>query len=316
MGERRALWAVELIVPFSALAAFEDALAPWAVASTSFEVAAGTDPLRPAPMWRLQILMDTPPDKAALARVIGETARALGLPPPDPDCFAVPEADWIAETNRLHAPVRAGRYLVVGSHNDNPPRAGAVLLRIDAGHAPGTGRHEPTRGCLLALDRLAKARRFRRPFDLGTGAGILAIAMAKTWRVPVLASDLDPISVAVARENTQANGVAGLVRCIEADGWRPRAVAAAGPFDLVTANLLAGPLRALARDCGRSMAPGGVAVLSGLLSRQQGGVLAAYRAQGFRLLWRTILGAWATLVLAKGRTSKRDGAARRPSPSS
>ncbi len=303
-------------MPFPALAAFEDALAPFAAAITSFEAVAGADPLRPAPSWRLQVLMDAPPDRAALADLAAETARVLHLPPPDLDYFPLPEADWIAETNRLHAPVRAGRYLVVGSHIEDPPRAGAVLLRIDAGHAPGTGRHEPTRGCLLALDRLAKARRFRRPFDLGTGTGILAIAMAKTWRVPVLASDLDPISVAVARENVQMNGVAGLVRCVEADGWRPRAVTAAGPFDLVTANLLAGPLRALARDCGRSMTPGGIAVLSGLLSRQQGGVLAAYRAQGFRLLWCTPLGDWTTLVLAKGQARKRDGAEGRPSPCS
>jgi ribosomal protein L11 methyltransferase len=168
-------------------------------------------------------------------------------------------------------------------------------IHLDAGQAFGSGEHDSTRGCLLAIDRLA--RRPMRVLDLGCGAGILAIAAAKRFHARVIAADNDPIAVAVTRENVVRNGVAARVRCRISDGYR--AVRRAGPFDLILANILADPLCAMARDTVRNLAPGGTVVLSGLLDRQADRVAAAHR--GLRLRQTIGEGLWVTLVLSQTR---------------
>jgi ribosomal protein L11 methyltransferase len=156
------------------------------------------------------------------------------------------------------------------------------------------GEHPSTRGCLIAFGLLARRRRFRRPRDIGTGSGILAIAAAKMLRRNVLASDLDPGSVRVARHHARRNGVADHVRVVAAAGaGRGRG------HDLVFANILARPLALMARDLTRAAAPGGRVILSGLLRRQEAGVLAAYRAQLLSLESRIVIDGWSTLVLRK-----------------
>ena len=206
----------------------------------------------------------------------------------------VAERDWLAENRRAFPPQRIGRFLIHGSHWREAPPAGAIAVEIDAASAFGTGEHPSTRGCLLAFDRLAKARRFRRPRDIGTGSGILAIAAARTLRRAVLASDIDPIAVRVARHHARRNGVAALVQASRAIG-----AGRSGGHDLVFANILARPLMLMARDLARAVAPGGMAILSGLLRRQEAAVLAAYRAQGLRLAFRLVIGDWSTLILRK-----------------
>ncbi len=206
----------------------------------------------------------------------------------------VPERDWLAENRRAFPPQRIGRFLIHGSHWREKPPPGAIAIEIDAATAFGTGEHPSTRGCLLALDRLARRRRFRRPRDIGTGSGILAIAAAKLLRRKVLASDLDPASVAVARHHARRNGVSAVVRTVCASG-----AGRGGGHDLVFANILARPLMLMARDLGRGVEAGGTAILSGLLRRQEAGVLAAYRAQGLALEARIVIGDWSTLILHK-----------------
>jgi ribosomal protein L11 methyltransferase len=206
----------------------------------------------------------------------------------------VAERDWLAENRRAFPPQRIGRFFIHGSHWTDAPPPGAIAVEIDAATAFGTGEHPSTRGCLVAFDRLAKARRFRRPRDIGTGSGILAIAAAKTLRRQVLASDLDPESARVARHHARRNGVAWLVRTGCAGGaGRSRG------HDLVFANILARPLMQMARDMARGVAPGGAVILSGLLRRQAAGVLASYRAQRLRLASRVVIDGWSTLVLRK-----------------
>jgi ribosomal protein L11 methyltransferase len=173
------------------------------------------------------------------------------------------------------------------------------VLRLDAGLAFGSGEHASTRGCLMALERVAARRRPRRVLDLGTGSGILAIAAAKRLRVPVLATDLEPWSVRVAADNARLNGVAPLVRAVLADGWRNRVVRARAPYDLVFANILARPLCAMAGDLAAHLAPGGTAILAGLLGAQARMVLAAHRRAGLRLAARLDVAAWTTLVLCR-----------------
>jgi ribosomal protein L11 methyltransferase len=206
----------------------------------------------------------------------------------------VVERDWLAENRRAFPPQKIGRFFIHGSHWREKPPAGSIAVEIDAATAFGTGEHPSTRGCLVAFDELARRRRFRQPRDIGTGSGILAIAAARTLHRKVLASDLDPVSVRVARHHVRRNGVAGWVRvaCVAGAGRCSR-------HDLVFANILARPLVLMARDLARSVAPGGVAILSGLLQRQEPLVLAAYRLQGLVLDFRVVIDGWSTLVLRK-----------------
>ena len=206
----------------------------------------------------------------------------------------VAERDWLAENRRAFPPQRIGRFFVHGSHWRDKPPPGALAVEIDAATAFGTGEHPTTRGCLMAFDRLARRRRFRRPRDIGAGSGILAIAAAKVLRRKVLASDVDPGSVTVARHHARRNGVADRVQVVCAPG-----AGSSRGHDLVFANILARPLMRMARDLARAVAPGGVVILSGLLRRQEAGVLAAYRARHLRLTSRIVIDGWSTLVLRK-----------------
>jgi ribosomal protein L11 methyltransferase len=211
---------------------------------------------------------------------------------------AVPDTDWVVASLATLTPVVAGRFLVHGSH-DRRARAGRIAIEIDAGQAFGTGHHASTAGVLAVLDRLICAWRFERVLDLGTGSGVLAIALAKALRRPVLASDIDPVAVTVAAENAARNNVGNRVRVVVAAGVAHPAIRRSAPYDLVVANILAEPLRRLAPRLAPLVAPGGIVVLSGLLSHQRERVVAAYRAQGMRLTTLRNFDGWAVLVLSR-----------------
>jgi ribosomal protein L11 methyltransferase len=173
-----------------------------------------------------------------------------------------------------------------------------VNLRIEAGAAFGTGHHGTTVGCLLAYDQLLKARRFKRVLDVGAGTGVLAIAAARTGARLAVGSDIDPVSVRIARENAKVN--AARARFVHASGLGHRLLRAGAPYDLVFANILARPLVGLAEDIKQSVRPGGLVILSGLLRTQERFVRAAYLARGFCIVRRIHRDAWATLVLKRG----------------
>ena len=208
----------------------------------------------------------------------------------------LPERDWLLENRRAFPPLRIARFFIHGSHWTGNAPAGTIEIEIDAATAFGTGEHPSTAGCLKALDRLARRRRFRKPLDIGTGSGVLAIAAAKTMHRAVVASDLDCGAVRVAAHHVRRNGVAGRVRVVCAPGYRARAVRR-GRYDLIFANILARPLALMARDLGRAMMPGGAAVLAGLLRRQEALVIAAHRAQGLALERRLVIEGWSTLIM-------------------
>jgi ribosomal protein L11 methyltransferase len=212
---------------------------------------------------------------------------------------ALPETNWVAAGLKSLKPVAAGRFIIHGSHDRNNLPAGRVAIEIDAGQAFGSGHHGTTAGCLSVLDRLIRARRFENPLDLGTGSGVLAIALAKILRRPVLATDIDPVAVRVAAENAQRNGVGPLVKTVAAAGVGDAAIRARAPFDLVVANILAEPLVRLAPELTRLLPHGGVLVLSGLLPRQRERVVAAYCAQGARLKRAQMFDGWVVLVLGR-----------------
>jgi ribosomal protein L11 methyltransferase len=204
--------------------------------------------------------------------------------------------DWLADNQLAFPPLRIGRFFVYGSHYGGNIPIAAIGILLDAAAAFGTGEHPSTRGCLIAIDQLARRRPIRRPLDIGAGTGILAIAAAKLLHRPVHARDIDAGSVEVARHNVARNRVARLVRVDCAPGYRNLAGRDRG-YDLVLANILARPLAEMARDLADYTAPGGRVVLSGLLRRQEPIVLAAHRGLGLVLERRIVIDGWSTLIL-------------------
>ncbi|MEZ5716783.1 MAG: 50S ribosomal protein L11 methyltransferase [Paracoccaceae bacterium] len=212
----------------------------------------------------------------------------------------LPETDWVAEVKRELAPVEAGRFFVYGSHDADKVPDGVEPLLIEASMAFGTGHHGTTLGCLRALDGLATAGfHARNAVDIGCGTAVLAMAAARIWPDPVLASDIDEVAVDVALANVRANGLEGRVRCVEAAGFDHPDLAAAAPFDLIFANILKGPLIALAEDMSAALQPGGRAILSGILNEQADEVIGHYARFGVNLAERTEIGEWTTLLLHK-----------------
>jgi ribosomal protein L11 methyltransferase len=287
------LWRMAIEAPDERLAdAFSAVLDLTGAAITAFE----TTPKGP---WLVQGFVQGKPDRATLEAGLALAAMAFDTAEPALDLEQLPDVDWLRRNQESFPPMRIGRYHIYGSHVAAPVPPGAVGLLIDAATAFGTGEHATTHGCLQALDRLVRRGRRRRILDMGTGTGILAIAAAKSWRVPVLACDIDRNSVKVAAENGMLNGVSGLVTFRPSDGYAAAEVRAAAPYDLIFANILAKPLVAMAPDLARNLAPGGVAILSGLLAGQEKFVRAAHRAQRLMFLGRIAKNGWHTLVFEK-----------------
>jgi len=210
-----------------------------------------------------------------------------------------PEVNWVARSLEGLQPVVAGGFFIHGSHDADKVPAGMQAIRIDAAQAFGTGHHETTTGCLEAIDRVLKRKRPKNPIDVGTGTGVLAIALAKRLRIPVIASDIDPIAVETTRENARDNGVGKLVEAIEATGLDHSKIIAKAPFDLVVANILAGPLVELGPDVNRLVAKGSSIILSGILLKQAPRVVAAYSRLGMVVRFKIMKKEWATLALEK-----------------
>jgi ribosomal protein L11 methyltransferase len=248
-----------------------------------------------AGLWRVDAYYGGAVDMDALARALADAGLARDALVPVP----LPDTDWVAESLKGLPPVRAGRFFVHGAHDrDKRPEAG-IPLQIDAGAAFGTGHHGTTKGCLLALETLARIMRPRKVLDIGAGTGVLAIAAARLWRVPALASDIDPVARGVGLANARINGAGPLVRFVTAPGARHAAIRSGAPYDLVLANILAGPLKRMAGEISTQVARGGRLVLSGLLTSQEAMLLAAYGARGLRLEKRIRLAEWSTLILRR-----------------
>lgn len=246
--------------------------------------------------WVFEATCDSAPDVDSFAEL---ARRTLG----GDVVFSVetidPEVNWVAKSLEGLAPVAAGGFYVHGSHESGPVPSGLTPIRIDAAQAFGTGHHETTTGCLEAIDRVLKGHRFTSLLDVGTGTGILAIALAKRTRMPVIASDIDPVAVSTTIDNARDNGVGRLVHALQATGLDHRTIAGNAPYDLIVANILAGPLTALAPAMGRVAGRGAAIILSGILEHQAARVVSAYARQSMVLRQRLVRNGWATLILEK-----------------
>jgi len=217
----------------------------------------------------------------------------------------LPDIDWVTHSLDGLQPVRAGRFLIHGSHDRDAVRPHDLAIEIDAGRAFGTGHHGTTAGCLEMIEQVMRRRPHNAVLDLGTGSAVLAIAVARLANRPVVATDIDPIAVDVARDNVRKNGCSALITLRAASGFHHDIFARAGPFDLIIANILARPLMAMAPDISRHLARGGEVILSGILASQRRKVLAAFAAQGMfhrHTLWRD---GWVTLHLVGANKKRR-----------
>ncbi len=247
--------------------------------------------------WVFEATCEMLPDLLAFEELARTTLGGevdFAITPIDPD------VNWVAKSLEGLQPVTAGGFYVFGSHSaEQAPPAGLIPLHIEAAQAFGTGHHETTTGCLEAIERTLKRRRPQRMLDVGTGTGVLAIALARRTHRIVIASDIDPIATRTTIDNARANGVGPLIRAITATGLDHRAITASAPYELIVANILAGPLVHLAPALARAAAHRGTIILSGLLATQAARVASAYAMQGIVLRQRLIRGDWATLILEK-----------------
>lgn len=261
---------------------------------------------------QLEIYYPTPPDLTLLQQRI-----AVILPSIDLSSEKLEDKDWVSESQKLLRPVDAGRFFIYGSHDADKIPPGRISLCLEAGQAFGTGQHETTHGCLLAIDDLVQEFGENTPgmapktaLDLGCGSGLLALAMAKVWPITIIASDIDPIATETTLQNAAANNIAVVksgtdlpgIAALTSDGFADSELGSAGPYEVIVANILARPLQDMAPDIVENLDKAGLLVLSGLLGTQEQAVLKAYHKQGLTLIKRYVRGEWVSLLLRRSKT--------------
>lgn len=248
--------------------------------------------------WQIEGVRTVEADSAPLAAAFALAEALTGLPAELHREVLNPEG-WLERSYAAFPEQLVGRrFAIRGSHIVAPPAPGRIILLLDAGMAFGSGEHGSTRGCLIALERIAH-RKPHRILDLGTGSGILAIAAARLLHRCVLATDIDPWSVRLARRNARCNDVGPRIRAQQADGWQDPLLTRKAPYDLILANILAQPLALMAKTTAKSLAPGGTVILSGVLFSQVRFVLSAHRRHGLRLAFQISQHPWITLALTR-----------------
>jgi ribosomal protein L11 methyltransferase len=261
--------------------------------------------------WELKLYTEAAPDAALLA-ALAALAPSGGAPLVEP----LPDDDWVTLSQAGLEPVDIGRFHVHTGEQRGRARAGQWPIRIDAGLAFGTGQHATTAGCIAVAARLARIGQARNVLDVGTGSGLLAFAARRlNPQARLTAADLDGVAVQVAVANARLNGAPpgrgrGQITLLTAPGVEHPLIGARAPYDLVFANILAGPLVALAPSVSGVVARGGYLILAGLLQPQARRVIAAYSAQGLRLVWRDPRAEWPVLLLKKVRPASRRGVLR------
>lgn len=290
------VYKIEMLLPTAESAGpMELVMEPFAAAVACFETP-------DSDTWRLEAYCTDLPPYDVVEKAVADGARIAGIAVPEFTAGPLPQIDWVTENQKSFTPIRAGRFFVYPSHYDGIVPPGSLPIRMDAGMAFGTGEHGTTMGCLLTIEAVLKRRHVAAALDIGCGTGILAMAAALASKTTmVTASDIDPDAVAVSQQNCRINRLHTRIRPMVSDGLERRELNKPGGFDLVIANILAGPLQRLAPAIARVTAPGGNVILSGLMVNQEAAVQSAYRRQGLVLRSRTRLNGWSTLLLDRKR---------------
>lgn len=301
MAQPRLLWAASFSAPPDAAEILSPALEEGALSLAT---------VAPPRTGRAEVeaIYGHEPDAADLNARLAILASIAGIKPPKLTVRALPKLDWLKKVSEDFPPLVIGRWVVFGAqHKAAAARHHKIPLQIDATSAFGTGEHPTTRGCLLMLDWWLKnetlqARRaiaFRNMADIGCGSGILAMAYCTATHGRAFGVDLDADSVRIARDNIRANGLRAQMRAELGNGYRAATLRANSPYDLIMANIFAGPLCKLAYDLKKNLRHGGTAILSGLLTHQANRVISAHRMQGLALLRHIRLGEWSVLAFVK-----------------
>lgn len=284
------VWRLSLEVPAAAEPAFAAAFEGLCDSFVSQERRPG--------VIALDAYRDEPPDRRAVELRLQLASASTGVPVPALTITSIQPRDWLTDSERSFPPIPAGRFFIHPRRFGGAVPAGQMGIAMDAGMAFGSGHHGSTAGCLRALSA-AHGTRPRSAADLGCGSGILAIAIAKKWHCPVTAVDIDPRSVTVAAANARINGVAGLVRCGWADGWRQGAARACRDVDLIVCNILPRPVKRMLPGIAARLAPGGTAMLGGFLLHQSREMRAACRQAGLALSGEVSVDGWRTLIVRR-----------------
>jgi ribosomal protein L11 methyltransferase len=237
-------------------------------------------------LWEVEAFFTDAPDEADLLKRFGVPMRVI----------PIEDENWVARALEGLPPVRTNRFFIYGEHSAGRVPANAIGLRIEASYAFGTGHHGTTKGCLLAFEHLAKRRTFKNALDLGCGTGVLALAFARLTHRPVVATDIDPLATRKTTENAMLNRAAAYIRVATASGFKTPLITEGAPYDLIFANILAGPLMKLLPGIKANLGKGGHAILSGLLDEQANAITSMARAQNLRLIRRSALEGWITLT--------------------
>ncbi len=290
-------WQSSFVVPMTAVSVFMEAgeLEEFSVAAFEVDGVGNGD----AVQWQVQMLHQEAPDQEELEVLLEPVLKRAALRNVSIEVEQLPDANWVEHVQAEMKPFGVGRFWIHGSHVEETPPEGLIPIQLDAGLAFGSGEHPTTRGCLEALTLLTKNRRFGQVLDMGCGAGLLAIAAAKCWPCRTLAVDNDPVAVEVAKDNAGINAVEGGFEALTSEGYAHPMIRMRGPFDMILSNILADPLRQMARDLASHLAPDGVAILSGILDRQARDVVVSHQAHGLFLRRRIEHAPWTTLVMSR-----------------
>lgn len=263
------------------------------------QVVSVSRPYLDAPFWVVEGFCDFEPDEGVVkAALAGASSDGVV---PEFEIIAFGTRDWLAENRAAFPALHIGQFWIHGAHITDPPPAGAKSLHVEAAEAFGSGTHPTTEGCLRAIDSLVKKTRPASVLDLGAGSAILAMAVLKA--VPscsMMASDIDPVATRTASANRRLNAIApAKMRCVTSKGFAHKSMRRNAPYDLLIANILAGPLKQMAPDIARFLAPSGQLILSGLLVEQERQIRAAYRQYGLVIAKRIRIDGWSCLVLRR-----------------
>jgi len=289
---KTSLWILNLSVPSSAGEAVGDALGTDALA-----ISVTAPPRRKDA--HIEVIYGQRPKKAEISVKLALISAALGMSAPKFTIKPSPKLDWLKKVASDFPPIDIGRWTVYGALHKKKVKDRSMALQIDATSAFGTGEHPTTKGCLILLDEfLNKGFAPRKMADIGCGSGILAMACSKATKCKAVGVDIDKPSVKIAKGNATKNRLAQRVSFVCGDGYKSYALRKSAPYDLIMANIFAGPLCEMAKDLKKNLSPKGIAILSGLLNTQADAVIAAHEKLNLKVIKRKKLGEWTALALA------------------